>query len=497
MGLFGGKSKGGAAQPPQPPPPPLAAAPPDDATRVVLGAYEPTLIASATLFGRPLARVLPGASDATVVGAASPQLVAQEPPLETLARGAVLNGKYEILKPLARGGFSYVYLGQNSRNGSLVAIKEACPPRGFRLTDGSIRSAGTTAAKYREILISETVAIARASHPGVVGIEDAFEANGTFYLVLEYVEGESLAHMLERRGKLSPPTVKELAGRILAALAHIHAMDMLHGDIKPSNIFVRPGLQPVIIDFGTAVRLSDARYATPMVSPGYSAPERFGGQDQLGSWSDIYSLGATLAELLTGRKPDGTTADAEAASTIEDVAFASGVRAALSPKPEDRPQTIEEFSRALGLESAPAASGAIATAEAAPAHSLFVSYSRRDAAQVEPLVRSLQVRGINVWIDRQDIQPGQAWAREIVRGLRSARVFLLFCSKNSMSSDNVQNEVYLANQERKPIVAALLDDSPFSDDVALFLTKAQHLDVRQPDADIFLRDVTSLLNAAP
>ena len=132
----------------------------------------------------------------------------------------------------------------------------------------------------------------------------------------------------------------------------------------------------------------------------------------------------------------------------------------------------------------------------APACSLFISYARLDTEIVEPLVKSLQSRGVNLWIDRTGIAPGQAWAREITRGLRSARVVLVFSSRNSMASPNVQDEIYLAKSENKPLVAALLDDAPFSDEVALFLTKAQHVDARSRSPDAFVRDITTLLNAA-
>jgi serine/threonine protein kinase len=459
---------------PAPPPPQHPASPPRDG-----------------LAPDPFATSIHDASDWKTPGAAL------YPPLDPLPRGHVLHGRYEILKPLARGGFSLVYLGQHQRTGSLVAIKEACPNSGLRRADGSIEADPLSLARHREMLITEIVAIAKSSHPGVVRIEDAFEANGTIFLVMEYVEGESLSKMQGRRGRLSLPSVQKLAGQLIDAMSHLHAGDTLHGDIKPSNIIVRPSLAPVLIDFGTALRLSDAVYAHPVASPGYSAPERLGAAGDIGPWSDIYSLGATLCAVLTGEAPTNLGFNPGLLPSIPDGDgdagdFIEGLRAALARDPATRPQTAADLARALNV-ALPEQEAKKATA---PACSLFISYAHRDAEIIEPLVKSLQSRGVNLWIDRSGIQPGQAWAREITRGLRSARIVLVFSSKNSMASSNVHDEIYLAKNEKKPLVACLLDDAPFSDEVALFLTKAQHIDARGRSPDDFVRAVTELLNAA-
>ena len=501
---------------------------PDDATRVILGAEAPTLImppggfaarqfspSSAPPAGRPSIDIgptifaprreaAPPAPAAPTPEAFHTQIgdVSQwqspgavpRPPLPPLPRGHMLRGRYEVLKPLARGGFSYVYLGRHERTGLLVAIKEACPMNGFRRSDGSIDTDPVSIARHREMLITEIVAIAKSNHAGVVRIEDAFEEHGTIFLVMEYVEGESLSHMQSRRGRLSLPSVQKLAGELIEAMSHLHAGDTLHGDIKPSNVIVRPSLAPVLIDFGTALRLSDPDHLHSVASPGYSAPERLAARGELGPWSDIYSLGATLLATFTGTPPQNVGFDPRALPPMEAGDFAEGLRAALAHDPASRPQTASEFARTLGVALPETEDARRAAANAAC--SLFISYSRRDTEVIEPLVKSLQSRGVNLWIDRTGIAPGQAWAREITRGLRSARVVLVFSSRNSMASPNVQDEIYLAKSENKPLVAALLDDAPFSDEVALFLTKAQHVDARSRSPDAFVRDITTLLNAA-
>jgi TIR domain len=129
------------------------------------------------------------------------------------------------------------------------------------------------------------------------------------------------------------------------------------------------------------------------------------------------------------------------------------------------------------------------------ANSLFISYARADGPKVDPLVASLQRHGISIWIDKQGIPPGQAWAASIVKGLRSARFFMVFCSNASMRSQNVENEVYLANQQRKPIVAAILEPIDFPDSLALFLAKAQHFDTREGNTRRFLQDVRTLISS--
>jgi serine/threonine protein kinase len=501
----------------------------EEATRVIVGEQAPTLLVSdanlptmlapggpfrmapgspqanadaATVFlDRPMAppiaapRPTPLADTPTVImqpGAWQDASTAKRPALTPLPRGHRLRGKYEILKPLARGGFSFVYLARHERTGLLLAIKEACPMEGFREADGSIDADPVAMARHREMLITEIVAVARSAHPGVVKIEDAFEESGTIYLAMEYVEGEPLSQMQSRRGHLSLPTVQKLAGQLVEIVHHLHASDTLHGDIKPANVIMRPNMTPSLIDFGTALRLSDAEYDIAVATPGFSPPERWTKCTDIGPWSDIYSLGATLASTLTGACPPRDGFHPAALPLMEAGKLANGLRAALIREHTSRPQTAEAFADLLGLPKP----GQGAAKPWTTACSLFISYSRQDTEIIEPLVKSLQHRGINLWIDRTNIAPGTAWAGEIARALSSARIVLVFASQNSMASRNVHNEIYLADSEKKPIVAAKLDDAPFHNDVKLFLARAQNIDARSRSSDTFVRDVTSLLNAA-
>ncbi len=451
----------------------------------------------------------PGTSfeQATIfAGARTPNPAGPDTPLSP---GTKLNNRYEVIKPIGRGGFSYVYLCQHLRNGRLMAVKEA-------YGNGCSRAAGLTVvapdtaalARAKAALLREVAAVSRISNAGVVRFEDVFEANGTLCFAMDFIEGEPLSALLSRRRGVSPASFVPMANSLFDAVETLHANDVLHGDIKPGNIILRPDKSVVLIDFGSAARLSDLHYDEPTVTPGYSAPERYAPNRDVGAWSDIYSCAATLAAAIVGAPPpdssspttdQGTIAkylDRAAARMGEARQWTVGLGHALRADANERPASIADMRAALALGVTKAKTGAANASPRGDGQAIFVSYAHADAASVETMVRAIQRRGAGVWIDRQGIKPGsRAWGNEILNGMRAAQIVLLFSSVRSMASDNVKDEIYTAKELAKPIVVARLDETPFSDEVLMFLTRSQHISVQTMAPAQFADAIVSLLDA--
>ncbi len=425
-----------------------------------------------------------------------------------LPAGTLLNDRYEVIKPIGRGGFSYVYLCQHIRNGRLNAVKEAYGPDSGRDGAQVVTNNPVAVRQARQALLREVSAISRINHPGVVRFEDVFEANGTLCFAMDFVEGEPLSSLLARRRGVSVETFEALSASLLDAVETLHANDVLHGDIKPGNIILRPDKSVVLIDFGTAARLTDMHYAEPILTPGYSAPERYTADGDVGGWSDVYSCAATLAAAMAGQPPppgtkEGMIAlDAFLAAAGQRFpgreAWLNGVSLGLRHAPADRLATVADLRAAMGMAARTADASPAAVETRNDGRSVFISYAHSDAEIVETLVRAIQRRGAGVWIDRQGIKPGsRAWGVEILNGMRGAQIVLLFSSARSMASDNVKDEVYLAKELRKPIVVARLDQSPFSDDILMFLTRTQHIPVSDMEPPAFAAAIVDVLNKEP
>lgn len=220
--------------------------------------------------------------------------------------------EYEIEKVLGRGGFAITYRAVGTSLGIPVAIKEYFPQSyAVRTARVTLRpsSEGTAELFYsaRERFHREMQALARFRHPNIVRVSRVFQANDTYYAVLDFEQGLSLQDWLARLGRVPTQTeLDRLLDPILSALAVIHANGMIHRDIAPDNIIVRNDGSPVLIDFGSAKDLQGSRHhaTEAIVKHGFSPLEQYTGNatDQ-GPWTDIYALGATLFTTLTGSVP--------------------------------------------------------------------------------------------------------------------------------------------------------------------------------------------------
>ena len=229
---------------------------------------------------------------------------------QPLPAGYVLNG-YRIEKPLSSGGFSIVYLARDEA-GTPFAIKEYLPSSLPLRTEGVEVNITDEAnlSVFRHGLkcfFEEGRALAMISHPNVVRVENFFRANETCYMVMQYVRGRTLQfHIQRNRHEFTERFIRRLFGGLMNGLREVHANKLLHLDIKPANIFISMEGRPVLLDFGAArITLSEeAMKLKPMYTAGFAAPEHYRFKPgELGPWSDIYSVGATMYTCIGGTPP--------------------------------------------------------------------------------------------------------------------------------------------------------------------------------------------------
>jgi eukaryotic-like serine/threonine-protein kinase len=204
---------------------------------------------------------------------------------------ATIDGRYRLERPLGQGGMASVYLGHDTELDRPVAIKLLAE-----------NLAGDE--EFRRRFVREARLAARLSHPNVVSVYDAGEDDGRPYIVMEHVDGETLADVLARRGRLPPDEARELAAQAANGLAHAHEAGLVHRDIKPQNLILRRDGTVKIADFGIAraAETTITQTGTVLGTAAYLAPEQALGEEVTAA-ADVYSLGAVLYELLTGRPP--------------------------------------------------------------------------------------------------------------------------------------------------------------------------------------------------
>ena len=207
-------------------------------------------------------------------------------------RGQIV-GKYRILSPLGSGGFGTVYLAVDTWIDKKVAIKV---PHKQNLD-------------FTELL-KEPRLLASLSHPNIVAILTAEKQDGLFFIVMEYVQGETLEQIVEREGALDLGRALDFTCQICNAVDHAHRAGVIHRDLRPGNMLVSETGLLKVTDFGTSRFLEIAAHGTTVVgSPPYMAPEQFHGKAVFAS--DIYSVGVTMYQMLTGVLPYDTPAPAD------------------------------------------------------------------------------------------------------------------------------------------------------------------------------------------
>ena len=344
--------------------------------------------------------------------------------------------EYCLEKVVGHGSFGIVYVAKNTYLPETVAIKEFLPAELADRAEGTLVVPRSDDMKevYEEVLnkfLMEARTLYELAQPlphkNIVRVMRYIEANGTAYMVMDYEKGDSLTEKLKEPHLTMPE--KELSAilfPLLDGLEKVHNANIIHRDIKPDNILIRPDGSPVFIDFGAARRRRPDGQKTqfPMFTPNYAAPEQYYDLGEQGKWTDIYELGATLYRAVTGKVPTNAAERlrgkdyqpaVDAAADGYTPAFLAAIDSALALQPQDRPQNIAEW-RALFKQQSDdetvVYSGGISTPPLAETHDSSIpanSPSNEGRRHLRPLfygiaalgLATLGVVAVLVWLDNE------------------------------------------------------------------------------------------------
>ncbi|MEN6623583.1 MAG: serine/threonine-protein kinase [Smithella sp.] len=259
-------------------------------------------------------------------------------------------GQYKILEKIGEGGMGVIYKGEHSTLHQIVAIK-------------ALPSSLSSNPDIRERFLREATIQAKIFHPNIVNILNFFEFDGNYYIVMEYVDGETLESMIKRMGLIPPDRCISLFEQISVGIAFAHSRGIIHRDIKPSNIMVNVEGKVKIMDFGIAKvsgGLNLTKTGSKVGTVWYMSPEQIKGYPA-DVTTDIYSLGVTLFEMITGRVPFNADSEYEVMKGIVETRPSSpkifypyipesmdkAILKALAKSPRDRFQSVTEFAAAL------------------------------------------------------------------------------------------------------------------------------------------------------
>ncbi len=232
-----------------------------------------------------------------------------------LTPGTVLQNKYIVGKAMGYGGFSVTYLGYDTTLQIKIAIKEYLPsehstrvPKETTVTISNMESRDKFLEGINKF-VQEAQRIAGLDNiEGVVKVYNTFTENNTAYIVMEYLEGETLASKLKKDGRIEPSKALEMLMPLLDSLEKVHKVGVLHRDISPDNIFYTKDEKIKLIDFGAARYAPQERSQSlsVFIKPGYTPAEQYTTKGDQGTWTDVYSLAATIYKMITGiTPPDG------------------------------------------------------------------------------------------------------------------------------------------------------------------------------------------------
>lgn len=233
-----------------------------------------------------------------------------------LRPGTVLKGHFIVGTAIGVGGFGITYKCYDATLGVIVAIKEFFPVGLVNRSPGEMKVgllSGEKEKQYKNQIkrfLMEAQSIAQFGKANdIVNVFDYFEENNTAYIVMEYIDGVLLKDYLEKQGALSPDIAMTIIEPVVEALKKIHASWIIHRDISPDNIFIAGEDSVKVFDFGAAI-LNDesgAKEGEKVIKVGYSAPEQYRDSAGQGYFTDIYSIGAILYQMITGQKPIEST----------------------------------------------------------------------------------------------------------------------------------------------------------------------------------------------
>ena len=283
--------------------------------------------------------------------------------------GSILAGTYLVGCVLGQGGFGITYIGLDLNLNLKVAIKEfypeGCVTRDGRTHTSVVPLPGEKKAffeKGREKFVSEAQVLARfTDEPSIVGVRGFFHENGTAYIVMNFVEGETLkARAARSGGRLPAAEVLELIKPLCASLSRVHEAGLLHRDISPDNIIVKKNGMPVLLDFGAArqISMTGEHSNTINVKHGFAPEEQYRTRGEQGPWTDVYALCATIYRLTTGVTPpqalDRLTSDVPITPPNQlgadfTPAQEAAVMHGLAVRAQDRISSMDQLLRELSL----------------------------------------------------------------------------------------------------------------------------------------------------
>lgn len=284
-----------------------------------------------------------------------------------LEPGTILKNRYVVGKAIGNGGFGITYIGYDIVLNRRCAVKEYFPRDLSERPKGTLRVrayGGNGEEQFRMGLnsfLSEAKKLAEFTNiPQIVDVYDCIQANGTGYIIMEYISGSTIAQVLKARGRYSYEEARDLIMEVLEGLNRIHSGNVIHRDIAPDNIMLTPGGQVKLIDFGAARQVIADRSLnySVILKPGYAPVEQYSTNGKQGPWTDIYAVGATFYRMITGKKPpvslermqeDKLVPPSRSGEEIPRYADQLILRA-MEIRPEDRIQSAQEFLAALREE---------------------------------------------------------------------------------------------------------------------------------------------------
>lgn len=272
---------------------------------------------------------------------------------------------YTIDSVLGGGGFSIVYLAHVQDSPFQVVIKEYMPRKlAFRAKDGHTvfpreESDIERFTHGKKLFFQEASTLANLKHPNIVNVLNFFRANGTVYMVMEYEKGINLQDYIKRHnGGLSEQLLRTVFIPLLEGLKVIHSQGLLHLDIKPGNIYLRAGGNPLLLDFGAVHEMQQSRRNLPgqVLTLGFSPTEQSTAGGYVGPWTDIYAIGASMRACLDGNAPppaderrmkDTMRPAVEAFKKSYSHSLLAAIDWAMEVDPLLRPQNVDQFLEAL------------------------------------------------------------------------------------------------------------------------------------------------------
>lgn len=247
-----------------------------------------------------------------------------EPDNPTYLRAqGTIHHQYMIGRVLGHGGFGITYLAFDQKLSRRVAIKEYFPSAwASRGGDSKIHpyvgSRGELFKSGKASFIDEARILTQFHSPHIVRVLDLFEALGTAYYVMEYLEGETLEQRIEKKGPMTFEQLNPILESLMGALEEVHSQNVYHRDLKPENVYLTQEKGAILLDFGAARYYSanQSHSLTAVLTPGYAPVEQYFSKGHQGAWTDIYALAATGYYCLTGKRPPEAPARREGQNLI-------------------------------------------------------------------------------------------------------------------------------------------------------------------------------------